>query len=139
VAYSGWLLGLVQGSWLNGRGGGTAGATALRRCQCYLYSIQVSLCARAGVAAVQFVNFRMHPAELGVVVLILAAWAGAVAAFLHKWRRLRIVPPRQLRYKHATPKNLDAVQVTNSPDLTHLWRRSAALNARKTGKRRRRM
>jgi len=64
-----------------------------------------------GVASVHFVNFRMHPAELGVVVLILAAWAGAVAAFLHKWRRLRIVPPRQLRYKHAMPKNLDAVQV----------------------------
>jgi len=55
----------------------------------------------------------MHPAELGIVVLILAAWAGAVAAFLHKWRRLRIVPPRQLRYKHATPKNLDAVQVAS--------------------------
>jgi len=54
----------------------------------------------------------MHPAELTIVVLILAAWAGAIAAFLHKWRRLRIVPPRQLRYKHATPKNIDAVQVT---------------------------
>ena len=59
----------------------------------------------------QFVNFKMHPAEMGVVMLILAVWVGAVATFLHKWRRLRIVPPRQLRYKHATPKNLDAVQV----------------------------
>ena len=71
----------------------------------------LSVPATAGVATVQFVNFHMHPAELGIVVLILAAWVGAVAAFLHKWRRLRIVPPRQLRYKHATPKNLDAVQV----------------------------
>ena len=90
----------------------------------------------AGVASVQLVSFRMHPAEMGVVVLILAAWAGAVAAFLHKWRRLRIVPPRQLRYKHAMPKNLDAVQVMPwfrvqwSHATRNICRRSSMLECR---------
>jgi len=52
----------------------------------------------------------IHPAELLLIVLLLAFWAATIAVFLRKWRSIRILQPGEPRFKHA-PKNLETIKV----------------------------
>ncbi len=48
------------------------------------------------------------------MALILIAWFGAIAAFMHKWGKIRILQHSEPRYKH-NPKNLDTIKVVKKP------------------------
>ncbi|CAH1774779.1 unnamed protein product [Owenia fusiformis] len=52
----------------------------------------------------------MRTGEIIVIVLILVAWACALALFYHKWKGIRVLQPPNPRYKHS-PKNLDTIKV----------------------------
>lgn len=52
----------------------------------------------------------MHSAEIVLIILVVGAWAGAVALFLHRWGRIRIVQQREFNFRHS-PMNLDRVKI----------------------------
>jgi hypothetical protein len=64
---------------------------------------------------------RMHAAEVVLIILIVAAWAGAVALFLNRWGRIRIVQQRDFNYRHK-PKNLDQVKIVKRPTESVIYR-----------------
>lgn len=60
--------------------------------------------------------------ELLVLGLVLIAWLLSIAVFLHRWRHLRILPPRALLFTDTTPKNLDRVKVVDCPADSVIYR-----------------
>ena len=63
----------------------------------------------------------VHPGEVTLVALILLVWIGAIALFLHKWGKIRILQPSEPRYKH-NPKNLDTIKVVKRPTDSVIYR-----------------
>ena len=56
----------------------------------------------------------VHPGEITIVALILIAWVCAIALFLQKWGRIRIVHNQEPRFKREF-KNLDTIKVVKRP------------------------
>ena len=63
----------------------------------------------------------VHPGEITIVALILIAWICAVALFLQKWGRIRIVHNQEPRFKREF-KNLDTIKVVKRPTDSVIYR-----------------
>ena len=63
----------------------------------------------------------MHFAELLLILLVVGAWAGAIALFLNRWGRIRIVQQRDFSYRHK-PKNLDQIKIVKRPTESVIYR-----------------
>ena len=63
----------------------------------------------------------VHPGEVTIVALILIAWFCAIALFLQKWGRIRIVHNQEPRFKREF-KNLDAIKVVKRPTDSVIYR-----------------
>lgn len=59
-------------------------------------------------------SIHVQPGEVILVVIVIIAWFCAIALFLHKWGRIRILQPGEPRYKH-NPKNLETIKVVKRP------------------------
>ncbi len=53
---------------------------------------------------------EIYPGEVIIVGFILVAWFCAIALFLHKWGKLRILQNDQPRFNHS-PKNIETIKV----------------------------
>lgn len=60
-------------------------------------------------------------AEMVLIALIVGAWAGAIALFLNRWGRIRIVQNRDFNYRHK-PKNLDQIKIVKRPTESVIYR-----------------
>ena len=63
----------------------------------------------------------VHPGEITIVALILIAWICAIALFLQKWGRIRIVHNQEPRFKREF-KNLDTIKVVKRPTDSVIYR-----------------
>ena len=52
--------------------------------------------------------------EVVIILLILAGWVLTLMIFVHKWRHIRILQPREPRFKHK-PKNLESIKIVKRP------------------------
>lgn len=59
-----------------------------------LSSISISLCIRE-----QTHGLQVRGVEVGIVVLVLIFWAGAIALFFNRWGKIRMLLPYQPDYK----------------------------------------
>ena len=66
-------------------------------------------------------SIHVQPGEVVLVVIIIIAWFCAIALFLHKWGRIRILQPGEPRYKH-NPKNLETIKVVKRPTDSVIYR-----------------
>lgn len=46
-----------------------------------------------------FFGFQIRGVEVGIVVLVLMVWAGAIALFFNRWGKIRMLLPYQPDYK----------------------------------------
>lgn len=63
----------------------------------------------------------VHPGEVLVVVMILIAWFCAIAKFVHKWSKLRIMHPRDYHWKKE-PKNIETIRVVKRHQDSVIYR-----------------
>jgi hypothetical protein len=63
----------------------------------------------------------VHPIEVLIVGLIVTAWICAMALFLHKWGKLRILQSAEPRYNH-NPKNIETIKVVKRPTDSVIYR-----------------
>ena len=73
--------------------------------------------------------------EMLIVLCIILGWLSAVIVFLHKWRHLRMLPPRDQTFQQQKPKNLENIRIVEHPDDTVIYGNyskpvTAAMNAR---------
>lgn len=47
----------------------------------------------------QFVSLQIRGVEIGIVVLVLMVWAGAIGLFFNRWGKIRMLLPYQPDYK----------------------------------------
>ena len=64
----------------------------------------------------------VHPGEVAVVVLILAAWVCAVALFLNKWSKLRITPSVRPYEGQSKPMNIETIKVVKKNTDSVIYR-----------------
>ena len=63
----------------------------------------------------------MQLVEIFVVVFILIAWVCAILMFVHRWHKLRILPPVEAVFKN-TPKNMDKITVVKRQTDSVIYR-----------------
>lgn len=62
-------------------------------------------------------------AEWVIIALLLGAWILSIGAFLHKWKRIRLLPVRTPSLPvQDSPKNLDAVTVVTDLDQSVIYK-----------------
>ena len=66
-------------------------------------------------------RLQLQLVEVFMVIVIIIAWIIAVMMFLHRWHKLRILPPADAAFKNP-PKNMDKITVVKRPTDSVIYR-----------------